>query len=132
MAIGWLTVLKWVPWGDVISNAPRVAEGAKKLWSTVAKKPPAAMPAMKSPPEQAPDAVSIAQMRVQLDAALFEISDLHQQMLASSELIQALAEQNTHLIKRVEVNRLSVLWLAGIMLALGMVGVINLVFMFDR
>lgn len=90
------------------------------------------MPAMKPQLEQVPDAASITQIRAELEAALSEISNLHLQILASSELIQALAEQNTHLIKRVEVNRLSVLWLAGIMLALGMVAVINLVFLFDR
>lgn len=33
MAIGWLTILKSVPWAEVISNAPKVAEGARKLWN---------------------------------------------------------------------------------------------------
>jgi hypothetical protein len=39
MAIGWLTVLKMVPWGEVIENAPKVAIGAKKLWDKVGRKP---------------------------------------------------------------------------------------------
>ena len=39
MAIGWLSVLKSVPWEEVISNAPKVAEGAKKLWKSVSHKP---------------------------------------------------------------------------------------------
>ena len=38
MAIGWLAVLKMVPWSDVIENAPKVASGAKKLWNSVGKK----------------------------------------------------------------------------------------------
>ena len=38
MAIGWLTILQSVPWTEVIKNAPKVAEGARKLWSAVAKK----------------------------------------------------------------------------------------------
>jgi hypothetical protein len=33
-------------------------------------------------------------------------------MLASSELINALAEQNTELVKRVEANRVRLLWLS--------------------
>jgi hypothetical protein len=37
MAIGWLAVLQLVPWSDVISNAPKIAEGAKKLWIRWAK-----------------------------------------------------------------------------------------------
>ena len=35
MAISWLSVLQAVPWSDVISNAPKVAEGARKLWKSV-------------------------------------------------------------------------------------------------
>lgn len=128
MAIGWLTVLKMVPWGDVISNAPKVAEGAKKLWSAVAKKPPSAeLSSIKGQPALSPDAQSIAQLHAQLNAALTEISDLHTQMLESSALIKALADQNTQLIKRVEVNRLRVLWLAGMVVVVGVVAAINLV-----
>lgn len=117
MAIGWLSLLKMVPWGDVISTAPKVADGAKKLWSTVAKKPPAA----ESPtqPTRSPDAQSIAILQAQ-------VSDLHNQMLESSELIKALADQNTQLIKRFEVNRIRVLWLAGAMVVLAIVAAINL------
>ena len=38
MPISWLTVLKAVPWGDVISNAPVVVDGARKLWNNVGRK----------------------------------------------------------------------------------------------
>lgn len=115
MAIGWLTVLKMVPWENVIKNAPRVADGAKKLWSTVAKKSSAteALPSNAHP--AAPAAPSLAQLQQQLDVAVVELADLHQQMLASSELIRALAEQNTQLIKRVETIRLRVLALGAVL-----------------
>jgi len=127
MAIGWLSVLKMVPWGDVISNAPKVADGARKLWSAVAKKPPAAELATASEqPTLSPEAQSIAMLQAQLAAAEAEVSDLHKQMLGSSELIKALADQNTQMIKRLEVNRLRVLWLAGAMVVLGVVTAINL------
>jgi hypothetical protein len=36
----------------------------------------------------------------------------------SSELIQSLADQNTQLIKRVEVNRVRLLWLTALVLGL--------------
>jgi uncharacterized protein involved in exopolysaccharide biosynthesis len=39
------------------------------------------------------------------------VSDLHRQMLASSELIKELAEQNAQLVKRIEANRKRTLWL---------------------
>ena len=34
-----------VPWPDVITNAPKVGDGAKKLWNAVGDKPPSAQPA---------------------------------------------------------------------------------------
>lgn len=114
MALGWLTVLKMVPWDDVIKNAPRVADGAKKLWSAVAKKPPVPGSLHDKASQRTPDALSLAQLQQQLDTAVAEIADLHQQMLESSALIQALAEQNAQLIKRVETNRLRVIALGGV------------------
>ena len=44
MAIGWWTVLQSVPWAEVVSNAPKVAAGAKKLWNAVGRKPSAGAP----------------------------------------------------------------------------------------
>lgn len=118
MAIGWLTVLKMVPWDDVIKNAPRIADGAKKLWSTVAKKPPATEALRVSTHAAAPEAPSLAQCQQQLDTVVAEVADLHQQMLESSELIRALAEQNAQMIKRLEVTRLRVLALGAVLVAL--------------
>jgi hypothetical protein len=113
MAIGWLSVLQMVPWGDVISNAPKVADGAKKLWNTVGKKPGAAAESAPVPAD-----ISMASLQAQLTAAEAGIAELHEQMLASSELIKALAEQNAQLIRRVETHRVRVLWLSGVTLLL--------------
>jgi hypothetical protein len=127
MAIGWLTVLKMVPWDDVISNAPKIADGAKKLWGTVSgKRPPAASPSAGAQTSLSPEAQAIALLQARLDAAEAQLSDLHHQMLESSELIKALAEQNTQLIKRVELNRVRVLWLAGTVVVAGAIAAISL------
>lgn len=107
MAISWISVLKMVPWGEVISNAPKVADGAKKLWKTVGKKPEPAAQASSSAAE-----VSMADLQARLLAAEGTIAELHEQMLASSELINALAEQNAQLVQRVEVHRVRVKWLS--------------------
>lgn len=124
MAIGWLTVLKLVPWQDVIRNAPQVADGAKKLWSTLAKKSPPADALPGNTPFDAPGGPSLPQLQQQLDAVVAEMAELHQQMLESSKLIQALAEQNAQLIKRVETTRLRVLALgAALVLILVAIGV---------
>ena len=127
MAIPWLVVLQAVPWTDVIKNAPKVAEGAKKLWSAVSKKSPAqnsaADNAERSPASEA-DTIALLQERV---AALENTAtELHNQMLASSELIKTLAEQNAQLIKRIEANRRRLAWLAVVTALVGVVAVLAL------
>ncbi len=118
MAIGWLTVLKLVPWGDVIENAPKVASGAKKLWQTVGKKPVAAASAAPAREVLRAESPAVAALQSQVAELQTAVADLHQQMLDSSALIQSLADQNTQLIKRVEVNRVRVLWLTAVVLGL--------------
>lgn len=133
MAIPWLVVLQAVPWTDVIKNAPKVAEAAKKLWSVVSKKPPAQSragdSAERSPATEA-DPIALLQDRV---AALENTaSELHNQMLASSELIKTLAEQNAQLIRRIEANRKRLVWLASFTAGIGIVAVLGLVLEFAR
>ena len=107
MAVPWLTILKTVPWTDVIHNAPKVADGAKKLWNTVAKKPvarPADVAGTAAP--DAPDAAGeTARFQARVAALEATTADLHAQMLASSELIRSLAEQNAELVQGIEANR---------------------------
>ncbi len=121
MAIGWLTVLKMVPWGDVIENAPKVASGAKKLWQTVGKKPVMAAPAASVQEAMRSESPAVAALLSQVAELQVAVADLHQQMLDSSELIQSLAQQNTQLNKRVEVNRVRLLWLTALVIGLALV-----------
>lgn len=125
MAIGWLAVLQMVPWTDVIKNAPKVADGAKKLWNAVGKKPPS----------QAEPAADVSALSPQAKAALLETriaameeaaADLHEQMLASSELIKTLADQNTQLIQRIELSRVRMRLLAGVTVVVAIVAVVGL------
>jgi len=105
MAIAWLTVLQTVPWTEVIKNAPKVADGAKKLWSKVANQPAAAVPAPTVQADFSRESQTVAALAARTAALESTVSDLRKQMLASSELINALAEQNTQLIQRVEIHR---------------------------
>lgn len=125
MAIGWLAVLQMVPWSDVIKNAPKVADGAKKLWNAVGKK---------TPPQTEP-AANVSALSPEAQAALLEAriaameqatADLHEQMLASSELIKTLADQNTQLIQRIELSRVRMLLLAGVTVVVAIVAVVGL------
>ncbi len=115
MAIPWLVVLQTVPWADVISNAPKVADGAKKLWTMVAGRPGANEAGNSGHGAlQARTPAALEQRIVALDA---QIAGLDAQMIASAELIKALAEQNAQLIARVERNRAHLRWLAAATLA---------------
>ena len=114
MAIGWLAVLQMVPWGDVISNAPKVAEGAKKLWKTVGKKSTEdELPSDMIAPPLKPDAQSMGMLQARLVALEATTRELHQHMLDSSELIKTLAEQNAQLVQRIELARVRFLMLTG-------------------
>lgn len=124
MAIGWITLLKTVPWMDVIASAPAVAEGAKKLWRSVAKKPPeGSAPASSA---LVPKIETLAQAQARLMALETTVAELHTQMLASSELIKALADQNTALVKRVEAHRVRLLWLSGVLAVTLLLAVLGL------
>lgn len=139
MAIGWLTVLQMVPWSDVIKNAPKVADGAKKLWHTVGKKPPPTPPAdtgtgtgTGTGVQLTPEGQAIAALQAHVLALENATRDLHDQMLASSELIKALAEQNTQLIRRAEVNRVRLLMLAGVTAVAAVLAVVALTLVLAR
>ena len=125
MAIGWMTVLKLVPWGDVIENAPKVAAGARKLMAGLGKKPHADLGAPVHPVTTVPPGLTpqqaIAALQAQVQALELATADLQQQMQESAALVASLAEQNTQLVQRVEINRQRVLWLALLGVLLGAV-----------
>jgi hypothetical protein len=122
MPIPWLTVLQSVPWTEVISNAPKVAEGAKKLWGAVLKKQsPVEASDSSHPVATSPESQTLAALEARSGVLETAVSDLHGQMLASSELIKALAEQNAQLIQRIEALRVRVLWI-GVATATVMIG----------
>lgn len=133
MAIGWLAVLQSVPWSEVISNAPKVADGAMKLWNAVAKKDePTEIPDSSAHPVVSAESQSIAALEARATALEVAVSDLHSQMLASSELIKALADQNTHLIQRIETNRERLLWLSAATAAAAIALLLCLLLVFSR
>ncbi|WP_225782094.1 hypothetical protein [Xenophilus sp. Marseille-Q4582] len=103
------TVLSNIPWGQVIDNAPKVAEGATRLWNTVGarrRKPAAAAAPDESPGDGAAVTHTPAEaLQRKVEALEAEVRQLSEQMQASSELIKALADQNTLLVQRIELHR---------------------------
>lgn len=127
MAIPWLAILSNVPWKDVIDKAPKVADGAKKLWKSVAKKAGPTEPANTNvTPTHAAEEQTIASLDTLIIELKNEVSALHDQMLASSEIIEALAEQNTQLIKSIEIFRGRVLRLGLLTVTLSLVALLAL------
>ena len=119
MAIGWISLLSAVPWKDVISSAPAVADSAKKLWNTVTKKVPLEnIPTFELTAGASTYSEVINKLLNKLNELDTTVIELQKQMLASSELIKALADQNTALIKRVEVNRIRLRWVSGVVAVL--------------
>ncbi len=60
------------------------------------------------------------------------VADLHGQMLASSELIRELADQDAQLIQRIETNRVRVLWLGSAISVTSIVVLVALYLAFSR
>ncbi len=125
----WMTVLKLVPWGEVVKNAPLVAEGAKKLWDK------AGQGATAPPVPPATDVVHDAGAAAPVDEVLAarqaeteaSVAQLQEQMRAASKLINALAEQNAELVARVQAHRERLLWMAGGLALAGVMALVALV-----
>ena len=129
MAISWLTVLKSVPWNDVISNAPKIADGAKKLLRSIGKKSGSGKDndiditnAAKS------QGASIADMHIRVTTMEARMDELQNQLLQSAEILKQLSEQNAELIKRIEVNRIRSIWLGVITTTAMLIALANLIF----
>jgi hypothetical protein len=111
-----LTVLANIPWGQVVDNAPRVASGAAKLWTAVtsARKQSAGADPDATAASNAQAPSELQALQVQVHVLQETVAQLQEQMQASSEVIRALADQNTQLVRRVELNRVRLVRLATV------------------
>lgn len=118
MAAGWVAVLQMVPWGEVIKNAPKVADGAVKLWNSVSKKKADDTAGSESTEVLATaDINALERLEYRLQEAQNSINDLQAQVVQSAEVIKELASQNAQLVTQIESNRKAVTVL-GVVLAL--------------
>ena len=131
MAAGWVAVLQMVPWGEVIKNAPKVADGAVKLWNSVSrKKADDAVSSESSEVVVAADINALERLEYRLQEAQDSINDLQAQVVQSAEVIKELASQNTQLVAQIESNRKAVTVL-GVVLALSILaGVVQALVLF--
>lgn len=80
MAIGWYESLKDIPWGKALSVAPAIAERGKALWARVKSREPKHPTALEA-----------------------RVAELNEELVASFEVVQAMAEQHSELVRAVEV-----------------------------
>lgn len=117
-----IAALANIPWGQVVDNAPKLAEGAARLMRAVTglRKPSetAADTASPSPPEPRSEMQALQR---EVEVLRDTVAGLQEQMQVSSLLLKNLTEQNIQLIQRVELNRLRLrsvsMALVGVLLA---------------
>ena len=99
------TVLSNIPWAQVVENAPKVAEAAGKLWSRATRRDAEAIEKLAAKSRRPASEAELLRQRV--DGLEEALKTLQNEMRASSQLIKELAEQNTVLVQRIELNRLN-------------------------
>lgn|SRR5574340_246050 len=87
----WWTVLKAVPWRDVIAHAPAVAQGARKLWKTVRR----------SSREALADSRHGASPESEVSRLREQMREVQEQQVNMAALLETLAEQNEQLVRAV-------------------------------
>lgn len=107
-----LTVLSNIPWGKVVENAPKLADGAARLWGAVRKRGDATaeegaaeVMAPTAPPEATAAEQLAARLAGRVEALEGRVGELQAQLAASSELVKDLAEQNAQLVQRIELHQ---------------------------
>lgn len=95
MALPWSTLVKAIPWSDVIAKAPDIAQGARKLWQKVGTQDSAAAPVADEAPT--PD--------TRFAALTAQVTELVARQQESAELLSALAAQNAELVGTVATLR---------------------------
>jgi len=110
MAIPWLSALKVIPWGDVISHAPSVLEKARDL---MARKPADAAPQPMATPNAHDELPSLGELKNRLLDASLQIEGLQQRQAELVQTVSELAEQNAALVSAVGSLRQTVRWMVG-------------------
>ncbi len=110
MAIPWLSALKVIPWGDVISHAPSVLEKARDL---MARKPADAQPHSMATPNVHDEVPSLGELKNRLLDASLQIEGLQQRQAELAQTVSELAEQNAALVSVVSSLRQTVRWMVG-------------------
>lgn len=118
MALPWLTLIKAVPWADVIEHAPTVVSGAQKLWQRLPGRGGAVPPPITTTPAVADAGQSLSAQVVELRAGVVaaeqQVAELQGRLSESNALIRDMAEQQARMLAQIETHRRALRWTAGI------------------
>ena len=106
------TILANIPWGQVVESAPKLAQGAGRLWETVKNR--RTEPAADAPPDAPGEPDSLAHLQAQHAALQLQVQALQDEMRASAQLVKDLADQNAQLVERVQAIRQRMKQLAAV------------------
>lgn len=104
MAIPWLkAAFKAIPWRDVVTAAPSIVDGTKRLWSRVARTETTS-PANEQHIESSylTQSDQLAAIENRLRALEERTTEIAREAVSSVELIESLAEQSAQLVEAVE------------------------------
>ena len=114
MAFGWITVLKIIPWKDVLENAPHIAKAAKNLYVGTKNNTSSSGTAGSSVPR------SDSGNKESRDSRLHEIE---REVLDLNSVVRSLAKQNVRIVEAIEVLRIRSKILIFSCIALGSVSI---------
>lgn len=95
MALGWMTALKLVPWGDVIQATPQLVQAARKLMGKPRKGNPEPAGFVTEIDAAATDSQKVQWLQER-------VAQLEQGQQASGLLIESLVEQNTEVVQAIQ------------------------------
>ncbi len=110
MAIPWLSALKVIPWGDVMSHAPSVLQKARDLMD---RRREDVAPQPMATPNVHDDVPSLGELKNRLVTAHVQIDALQQRQSQLTQTVTELAEQNAALVSAVSGLRQTLRLLVG-------------------
>ena len=122
MAFGWITVLKIIPWKDVLENAPHIAKAAKNLYA--GRKDNTSSGTVDSSVPTS-DSENITSRDFRLHEIEREVSDLN-------SVVRSLAKQNVRIVEAIEVLRVRSKVLIFLCVALGCVSIFLILLLIIR
>lgn len=115
---------KALSWQDVIVHAPMLWNGAKQLWNKVAEKE---TETVKSPLEEvvASQSMTLSGLSTRIDTTEARVKELEHEIVLASEIVKSLTEQNTYLVRAIDILRARATllsWCCGSFVALTLMG----------